>query len=87
MPKYQLVFSATAQKEIKKLDNQARQRIASKLKYFLDQPDPLIFAKQLIDSKIGDYRFRVGHFRIVFDVNNHNLEVLSVKHRKDIYKR
>lgn len=87
MSKYQLIVSQTAKKEIDKLDQITRQRIAKKLQYFLSQDDPLIFARQLIDSRLGSYRFRVGHYRIVFDVNEKIIEVISIKHRKDVYKK
>ena len=87
MCKYQLIVSQTAKKEIDKLDQITRQRIAKKLQYFLSQDDPLIFARQLIDSRLGSYRFRVGHYRIVFDVNEKIIEVISIKHRKDVYKK
>lgn len=86
MPKYKLVFSASAKKDLKKLDNETRKRIGLKLLYFLEQKDPLHHAKPLVHSSIGEYRFRVGHYRIVFDINGNNLEVVNIKHRRDIYK-
>ena len=87
MSKYQLVIAKSAKKDIDKLDRLTRQRIAKKLQYFLNQDDPLAFARQLIDSRLGNYRFRVGHYRIVFDVHDETLEVVAIKHRKDIYKK
>jgi mRNA interferase RelE/StbE len=87
VPKYRLAFSASARKDIGKLDPITRKRIAKKLLYFLEQDDPLAYSRQLVHSNIGNYRFRVGHYRVVFDINGHDLEVISVKHRKDVYKR
>lgn len=85
MPKYRVVFAKSTKKDIDKLDRVARQRIAKKLEYFLSQDDPLVYARQLVDSKIGAYRFRVGHYRVVFDIHGETLEVVSIKHRKDVY--
>jgi mRNA interferase RelE/StbE len=86
MTKYRIVFAGSSKKDLDKLDNTTRQRIAKKLIFFLEQEDPLSYARQLVHSKIGGYRFRVGHYRIVFDVDGDTLQVVSVKHRKDVYK-
>jgi mRNA interferase RelE/StbE len=80
------VFAGSSKKDLDKLDNTTRQRIAKKLIFFLEQEDPLSYARQLVHSNIGSYRFRVGHYRIVFDVDGDTLQVVSVKHRKDVYK-
>lgn len=87
MGKYRLVVTRSTRKEIDKLDKVTKQRIAKKLDYFLQQEDPLVFARQLVDSKLGTYRFRVGHYRIVFDIDRETIQVVAIKHRKDVYKR
>ena len=81
-----MVFAGSSKKDLDKLDNTTRQRIAKKLTFFLEQEDTLSFARQLVHSDIGSYRFRVGHYRIVFDVEGDILQVVSVKHRKDVYR-
>lgn len=86
MTRYRIVFAGSSKKDLDKLDRVVRQRIAKKLQYFLEQEDPLIYARQLIHPSIGDYRFRVGHYRVVFDVVGDTLQVLSVKHRGDVYR-
>lgn len=40
----------------------------------------------LVGATIGDYRFRVGDYRIVCDLEDGTLVVLLVGHRKDIYR-
>jgi len=86
MTTYRMVFAGSSKKDIDKLDVVTRQRIAKKLQYFVKQEDPLVYARQLVHSNIGNYRYRVGHYRIVFDVDGHTLQILSIKHRKDVYK-
>ncbi len=86
MTPYRIVFAGSSKKDLDKLDRVTRQRIAKKLQYFLEQENPLVYARQLVHSNIGSYRFRVGHYRIVFDVKGHTLQVVSIKHRKDVYK-
>ena len=85
--KYNLKIESRAKKDLQSLDSIVQKRIAKKLKYFIEQPDPLQFAKKLIDSSGGDYRWRVGHYRVVFDVNGKEIRILRVQHRKDVYKK
>jgi mRNA interferase RelE/StbE len=86
MTKYRIVFAGSSKKDLDKLDKTTRQRIAKKLTFFLEQEDSMSYARQLVHSNIGNYRFRVGHYRIVFDVDGNTLQVVSIKHRKDVYK-
>ena len=48
--------------------------------------DPLRYAVRLSDSKIGQYRFRIGDYRIVFDLAENTIIILAVGHRKDVYR-
>jgi mRNA interferase RelE/StbE len=36
--------------------------------------------------KIGAYRFRIGDYRVVFDIDDNNVVILRIGHRKSIYK-
>ena len=81
-----MVFAGSSKKDLNKLDHTTRQRIAKKLTFFLEQEDPLSYARQLVHSNIGSYRFRVGHYRIVFDIDGSTLQVISIKHWKDVYR-
>ncbi len=71
------------------LDEIAARRIAGKLRFFAAQQNPLRFAKRLTGSAQGEYRFRVGDYRILFDVNRSRvitiLFILRVKHRREAY--
>ncbi len=84
----QIEFKPTAVKDIKKLPLAVRKRIAAKLDFYRQQPDPLVHATKLTGfSKGGDYRFRVGQYRIVFDVSGNKIMVLYVEHRREVYGR
>ena len=84
--KFQLKIEGRAKKDIQSLDYLLQKRIARKLKFYIDQDDPLQYAKKLVDSKDGDYRWRIGNFRVVFDVDGNVIKLLRVQHRKDVYK-
>mgnify|MGYP001600815676 CR=1 FL=1 len=79
-------FKEKAAKEIDKLPPQIRKRILEKLKFYSFQENPLRFAEKLKDYEFGEYRFRIGNYRIIFDVNDKVIIILKVGHRKDIYR-
>ena len=79
-------FKKKAEKEVDKLPPQIRKRILRKLKFYSSQENPLRFAEKLKDYRLGEYRFRIGDYRILFDTENHKIIILKVGHQKDIYK-
>jgi len=79
-------FKVKAAKEIEKLPLQIRKRILKKLKFYSSQKNPLRFAEKLREQKFGEYRFRIGNYRVLFDVKDRKIIILKVGHRKDIYK-
>ena len=80
------LFRPTAEKKFGKLDSQIQARIIKKLEFFISTPNPKDHAEVLTDYKIGQYRFRIGDYRVIFDVEDETIIVLSVGHRRDIYK-
>ena len=72
--------------DLYKLPPHIRKRILEKLKFYLLQNNPLRFADKLKDHRFGDYRFRIGDYRVLFDVKNPKIIILKIGHRKDIYK-
>ncbi|MEA3355359.1 MAG: type II toxin-antitoxin system RelE/ParE family toxin [Patescibacteria group bacterium] len=82
---YKLIYSKTAVKDIKKLDLVMRKRLKKKLELFVK--DPKKYAKKLQFFQLGNYRFRVGKLRVVFDFQTKAIQVLRVGFRGDIYKK
>jgi mRNA interferase RelE/StbE len=82
--RYQLIYTKRAAKDIRKLDPEVKQRIGKALLHSAE--DPLKFAEKLTDPKLGTYRFRVGDFRVVFDLHENQIVVLRVGHRSEIYR-
>ena len=83
--KYKLVYTYRADKDIKRLDKPIKSRIGKALIRYKE--DPFKYAESLSDSTLGTYRFRVGDYRIIFDIEDTNIVILRVGHRKEIYKR
>ncbi len=79
-------FKASALKQLKKLSKDSQIRIIKKLDFFCSQDDPVEFAESLVRSELGSYRFRVGDYRVIFDLEDDGLIVLLIGHRRDIYR-
>ena len=86
--KYNVEFKPSALKDLKKLPINIQKRIAKKLDYILNQNEPLDYAAPLIGNSIaGDYRFRLGDYRVVFDLVKNKLIIILIEHRREVYSR
>ena len=81
---YQFVYTRRAGRDIDRLDAETQRRIKKKLEQF--QRDPFRYTDKLSSSELGSYRFRIGDYRVIFDVEGANLIVLRVGHRREIYR-
>ena len=80
---YKILYTKSAFKDIKKLDSVTRKRIKKEIEKNLKTP--ISRARKLTDPRIGSYRWRVGNYRIVFDIHGRTIVVLRVRHRKESY--
>lgn len=84
--KYVVDFKPSTIKDLRKLPINIQKRIAKKLEYYLNQSEPLDYAVPLVgNGKVGDYRFRVGDYRVVFDFKDNRITILMIEHRRDVY--
>lgn len=83
---YYIIFSAEAKKDVERLESQIKSRLNKKLEQVANLKDIKPVIKRLINSDIGDYRIRMGDYRITFDLDENNLRIHSVCHRKDVYR-
>jgi len=49
--------------------------------------NPLQYAERPTDQELGGYRFRIGDYRAIFDIEGNDIVVLRAGHRKEIYKK
>jgi mRNA interferase RelE/StbE len=83
--KYRLVYTQKAVRDIDRLDSGVKTRIGTTILRFKD--NPLQYAERLTNPELGGYRFRIGDYRVIFDIEGNDIVVLRVGHRKEIYKR
>ena len=86
---YHISYTQKARQDLHNIEINDAKRIIKKIAFFNSQEDPLVFAKKLTNSAIGQYRFRIGNYRALFDIDKKGniqiLIILRIKHRKDIY--
>jgi mRNA interferase RelE/StbE len=82
---FNIQFSPQAQKDLIKLQNDLQKRIIIKLQFFAKQQSPLMFAKPLTNTNPIAYRFRVGDYRIIFYIQNETINIIRIRHRKEVY--
>ncbi|MBI4381252.1 MAG: type II toxin-antitoxin system RelE/ParE family toxin [candidate division NC10 bacterium] len=66
--KYRLVYTRRADRDIQGLDPDIRERLGKALLRY--EEDPLRHAEKLTQSVLGSYRFRIGDYRVVFDLTS-----------------
>jgi mRNA interferase RelE/StbE len=82
-------FNETARKQLKKLGSQAQREILGYLDERIASPEsPRRFGKALKADLSGLWRYRVGDYRILCQIQDHQLVVLvvAVGHRRQVYR-
>ena len=81
-----LRFTNAASRQLSRLERSTQDRILEKLEFYCAQESPLKYAEKLTDSRFGERRFRIGEYRMLFDVTPDEIVILAVGHRRDIYR-
>lgn len=86
---YQLVTTDKFDKAFKKLDRQTQKIIKAWLdKNLMNCTDPRIHGKGLTSNRSGQWRYRVGDYRILTEIQDERLVLvlIDIGHRSRIYK-
>ena len=85
MSRYEVIVENQARKFIERLDYQDRARIITALRLLELEPRPRRVTK-LTDT--GEYRVRVGDYRIIYEIHDRVLivKVVRVGHRREVYR-
>ena len=79
-----LVYTRRAEKDIKKLDSSIKNHIGKALLKL--QNNPFSYSEKLSNQTLGTYKFRIGDYRVIFDIEGNDVVILRVGHRREIYK-
>ena len=90
MKSYHVEYDKAAQKAIDKLDNPIRKRIMKYISTYLEGcADPRWKGKNLVEYPNANWRYRVGDYRIIADIQDEKIVILvvDVDKRNDVYKK
>jgi mRNA interferase RelE/StbE len=83
VPCYELVISNRFRRDLRRLDAETHRRILSALEALQQNPYQ---GNRLTNVRIGQWRMRVGDYRIRYDIEGGRILLYRVRHRKDIYR-
>ena len=87
--KYSVEYSSKALKQLKKMDPFDAKLLVSWIGRNLEgTEDPRRFGKGLTGNRSGEWRYRVGDYRILCFIFDYRLviEVFAVGHRREVYE-
>ena len=81
---YEIIFSQTAETQLKKLDKEIQKRILAVLERIRIRPEN--YLKKLVNDP--GFRLRIGDYRVIVDLEKTKLLILVIKigHRSKIYQ-
>lgn len=87
MARYHVAFASSAERELKKLPGQWIERIVPHLEDLASDPRPSGCRK--LKGGDGEWRIRVGDWRVVYTIDDARLlvEVTRIRHRREVYER
>lgn len=85
---WQIKFSATAKKQLKKLDHPTQKTILMYLKKRIEtNEDPQRYGTALRENLSGLWKYRIGDNRLICEIQEEDIVVLvlQVGHRRKVY--
>lgn len=86
---FHVELTESARKELKKLDYYTQKIILLWLNKNLEGcSDPRVHGKALSQNRAGQWRYRVGDYRIIAQIEDNKLIILviAIGHRREVYK-
>lgn len=83
---YRIDVAKTASKQIASLEQIVQKRLGKKLQELAASGNIVTHTKMLSGNLEGVYRERIGDYRILFEVRKDVITIVSVRHRKDVYR-
>ncbi len=84
---YAVELSAAAERQFKGLDRQARASVQGTLDLLATNPRPP--KATMLVGGTGEWRARVGDYRVIYEIHDRQLLVLvvTIGNRRDVYRR
>jgi len=83
---YRVIVLRSAEKDLKRLSSEIRARVANALRSLAENPRPP--GSRKLAGTDGDWRIRVGDYRIVYEIADEIriVRINRVRHRSDVYR-
>jgi len=81
-----IIITENAVKEFNKINNPFRDTIKNKIDILSKQGLDYNGIKALTGEFKGYYRLRVGDYRIIFNIQDDTIGIVSIHHRKNVYE-
>lgn len=85
---YRIVFTDRAKKQLKKLDKYTSSLIIGWLEKNIEGTEnPRVHGKGLVENKSGQWRYRIGNYRVICEIQDEEIIVLvlEIGHSREIY--
>ena len=83
MPRYNLIIARRFRQDLRRLDAQMHRRVLEVLERLQEEP---FQGQRLTNVAIGQWRIRVGDYRIRYDIEGEQVLLYRVRHRREIYR-
>ena len=83
MPRYTLIIARRFRQDLRRLDAQMHRRVLEMLERLQEDP---FQGTRLTNVAIGQWRIRVGDYRIRYDLEGEQVLLYRVRHRREIYR-
>jgi mRNA interferase RelE/StbE len=80
---YEIRYHPTLRKELARLDPATHRRILEAIDTLKENP---YRGKKLQGVDVGQWRFRVGDYRIRYDIIEETVFILRIGHRREVYR-
>ena len=85
---YKVTISKREDKQLRKMNPNVSEQLYKWIRTNLNNCDnPRLHGKALVGAKVGLWRYRVGDYRIIADIDDNTVTILIVEigHRREIY--
>ena len=85
MASYEIRFKKSVAKDLRRIPSQDVQRILGRIDALSEDPRPIECTRL---SGLDNYRVRVGHYRILYQIEDHYLviQIIKIAHLSTVYR-
>ncbi len=83
---YTFSFTKKSKIELDKINIEDKERILSKLRQLKSVPNIYSFIKSIYNLEPSTHRIRIWNYRLLICIENSDIIILKIGHRREIYK-